>query len=141
MTLVPRATGKGPADRFVGDVWVDTIVPPEAGISAGIVRFSPGAHTAWHAYALGQTLHVTEGIALVQERGAEPVVVRAGETIFTPAGVWHWHGATKSTFMVHLALAATPAGEPAVTWGEHLTDSDYTTANQVARPVTSEETP
>jgi len=104
-------------------------------VSAGIVRFAPGARTAWHVHAHGQTLRVTEGVALVQAQDGQVVAVHPGETIYTPPGEWHWHGATDSTFMTHLALSETGAPEdgPAVTWGDHVTDDEYRTAHETIR--------
>ncbi|WP_309146761.1 cupin domain-containing protein [Curtobacterium sp. MCPF17_003] len=99
-------------------------------MSAGIVRFAPGARTAWHVHALGQTLHVTDGVAIIRNRSGETVVAHSGDTIHTPPGEWHWHGATSDRFMTHLALSeADPEStEPNVTWGEHVTDDEYTAA-------------
>lgn len=136
MRIVPKApSGAGPTERFAGAVWVDLIAPSAAQLTAGIVRFAPGAHTAWHVHAHGQTLHVTEGIALIQARGGDVTVVRAGETVYTPPGEWHWHGATSDRFMTHLALSASPAGadDPPVTWGDHITDAEYASVNTDAR--------
>jgi quercetin dioxygenase-like cupin family protein len=76
-------------------------------MTPGIVRFAPGSRTAWHVHALGQTLRVTDGVALVQARGSEAVAVHPGETVYTPPSEWHWHGATESKFMTHLALSET----------------------------------
>src|SRR5215216_1742708 len=93
---------KGQAERFTGDVWVDVFAQPRPQphrMTAGIVRFAPRARTAWHVHALGQTLRVTDGIALVQASGGPAVAVHAGETVYTPPGEWHWHGAAESTFM------------------------------------------
>jgi quercetin dioxygenase-like cupin family protein len=78
---------KGPAERFTGDVWVDAIAQPRplpSRMTAGIVRFAPGAWSAWHVHALGQTLRVTDGVALVQTREGKAVAVHPGETIYTP---------------------------------------------------------
>lgn len=133
MRLLPKkASGKGPADRFTGDVWVDMIVEddPPSRLRAGVVRFAPCARTAWHRHAMGQTLHVTEGVGLVQARGNEIVVMRAGDTVHTPPGEWHWHGAAPDHFMTHLALSES-SDDPTVTdveWGEHVTDNEYPSA-------------
>jgi quercetin dioxygenase-like cupin family protein len=133
-----QPTSKGPAERFTGDVWVDVVAQPRPlphRITAGIVRFAPGSRTAWHVHVLGQTLRVTDGVALVQVRGGEAVAVYPGETVYTPPGEWHWHGATQESFMTHLALSETlPEKEgPAVTWGDHVTDTEYQTAHQALR--------
>jgi quercetin dioxygenase-like cupin family protein len=102
-------------------------VPPSR-LRVSIVRFSPGAHTAWHRHANGQTLHVTEGRGLVQAWGAEVVEVRPGDTIYTPPAEWHWHGAAPGHFMSHLSMSEDLAeGQegPVTEWGEHLTDEEY----------------
>lgn len=126
------ATVKGPDAMFAGDVWFDVIAPPQeqpSRMRVNIVHFSPGAHTAWHSHAVGQTLHVTEGIGYVQSRGGELVEMRPGQTYYTPAGEWHWHGATPNRFMSHLAMwEATADGTPETQWGEHVADGEYPTA-------------
>jgi quercetin dioxygenase-like cupin family protein len=128
------ATSKGPAERFTGDVWVDAVArarPAPARMSAALVRFAPSARTAWHVHALGQTLRVTEGVALVQASGGDPVAVYPGQTVYTPPGEWHWHGATATCFMTHLALSESiPESEGStVTWGDHVTDQEYHAAH------------
>jgi quercetin dioxygenase-like cupin family protein len=139
MEIEPRQpTGKGPAERFTGDTWVDAVAQPRplpSRMTAGIVRFAPGARTAWHVHALGQTLRIIEGIALVQARRGEAVAVHPGETVYTPPGEWHWHGATESNFMTHLALTETVPSEegPPVTWGDHITDIEYRAAHEALR--------
>ena len=136
MEIEPRQpTGKAPAERFIGDVWVDRVAqqrPSPSRLTAAIVRFAPGARTAWHAHARGQTLRVLDGVALVQARGGDAVAVYPGESVYTPPGEWHWHGATGSVFMAHLALSETiPPDEGApVTWGDHVTDDEYRTAHE-----------
>jgi quercetin dioxygenase-like cupin family protein len=127
------ATTKGPAAMFAGDVWFDVIAPPQAEPSrlrVNLVRFSPGAHTAWHSHAVGQTLHVTEGVGYVQSRGGEVMTILPGQTIYTPPGEEHWHGATPDHFMSHLAMwegVAEGLG-PETTWGEHLAPEEYPSA-------------
>ena len=118
---------KGSADRFSGDVWVDIIATgePPSRIRVNLVRFAPGARNAWHAHAVGQTLHVTEGVGRVQARGGEKIEIRAGDTIHTPPGEWHWHGAAPDQFMTHLAMWDAPADGPEVEFGDHVTDEEY----------------
>lgn len=119
---------KGPSELFTGDVWFDVIVAGEAPsrMRCNAVHFSPGAHTAWHTHAVGQTLHVTEGIGLVQSRGGELVEMRPGDTIYTPPGEWHWHGAHPDHFMTHLALWEAPEDDrPETEWGDHVTPEEY----------------
>lgn len=125
MVVLPvPATAKAPAERFTGDVWVDGITsgtgPGAATLAA--VRFSPGARTAWHVHENGQTLRVTDGVGIVVSRDGQTIVMRPGDTVETPPGVWHWHGALADSFMSHLALSVA-GGE--VEWGEHVTDEEY----------------
>ncbi|MFD1815201.1 cupin domain-containing protein [Rhodococcus gannanensis] len=127
--LSKPATTKNPPEQFTGDVWVDPIATPQdAGqrMVVARVRFAPGARTAWHSHARGQTLHVTSGVALVQSRGGAVVQVRPGETVYCPPGEEHWHGATPDDFMEHLAMLEN-ADDPATTttWLEHVTDAEY----------------
>jgi quercetin dioxygenase-like cupin family protein len=115
-------TTKGPADWFTGDVWIDPIVQPggDSPVSIGSVHFAPGARTAWHSHAGGQTLYVTEGRGLVQSRGADVVEIRPGDVHVTTDGQEHWHGASYDHFMTHISITRGPA-----TWGEHVTDAQY----------------
>jgi quercetin dioxygenase-like cupin family protein len=86
MELLPKKPStKGPAETFTGDVWFDVVARGEepSRIRVNVVRFSPCARTAWHTHAMGQTLHVTEGVGLVQSRGGEVVVLRPGDTVYT----------------------------------------------------------
>ena len=128
MKILPKQpTGKGGADMFVGDVWIDRIAGGEEGsrIRVNVVRFAPGARNAWHAHALGQTLHVTDGLGLTQARGGDVVQIRTGDTIYTPPGEWHWHGAAPDHFMTHLAMWEAPAEGPESEWGEQVGDAEY----------------
>ncbi len=128
MKRVEPHTSKGPADRFTGDVHLTMVATGEepSRVRLASVHFAPCARTAWHSHVLGQHLHVVEGTALVQERGGEIVTLRPGDTIYTPPGVEHWHGASPHTFMVHLALweGAEGGGEP-TTWGALVSDEEY----------------
>jgi quercetin dioxygenase-like cupin family protein len=124
MELLPKQPStKGPAQSFTGDVWFDVVARGEAPsrVRVNTVRFAPGARTAWHSHALGQTLHVTDGVGLVQSRGGEVLVIRPGDVIHTPPGEQHWHGASPDNFMVHTAIWE---GDDA-TWAEHVTDGEY----------------
>ncbi|MGV1010661.1 MAG: (R)-mandelonitrile lyase [Dermatophilaceae bacterium] len=127
MSVLPAPpTAKAVAERFTGDVWVDGIADGTGPGTATLatVRFSPGARTAWHRHANGQTLHVTDGLGVVQSRDGRTIVMRPGDTVYTPPGVWHWHGAAPQLFMTHLALSN--AG--VVDWGEHVSDDEYAAA-------------
>src|SRR5690348_6836202 len=107
VVLHASPTAKAAADRFTGDVWVDGITDGAGPGCARLatVRFSPGARTAWHRHARGQTLHVTDGRGLVQTRDGHTIVMRPGDTVYTPPSAWHWHGAAPDSFMTHLALS------------------------------------
>jgi len=126
------ATSRGPAETFTGDVYVDAIAAPQNEDQRMVVvrvRFTPGARTAWHSHARGQTLHITEGVALLGSRNGQVIRATPGQTIYTPPGEEHWHGATPENFMEHLALLEN-GDDPAstTTWLEHVTDDDYTAA-------------
>jgi quercetin dioxygenase-like cupin family protein len=119
----PRTpTIKGPPDWFTGDVWIDPIVEPEGDsqLNIGVVHFHPGARTAWHSHAGGQTLYVTEGRGLVQARGDEIVELRAGDVHVTPDGEEHWHGGGHDQYMTHISIT-----QGAASWGDHVTDDEY----------------
>jgi quercetin dioxygenase-like cupin family protein len=125
-----RPSTKGPAQMFTGDVWYDVIAQGEqpSRLRVNLVRFTPGAHTAWHCHANGQTLHVTEGRGLIQSRDGEVIEIRPGDTIYTPPGQWHWHGAAPDHFMSHLAMwEGLDEGQqgPETEWGDHVTDAEY----------------
>lgn len=113
---------KGPAETFTGDVWLDAIYVGEEPSSArvNVVRFSPGAHTAWHSHALGQTLFVIDGLGLVQKKGDEIVTLHPGDVVRAPANEEHWHGADPDHFMSHFSIA-----EGDTNWGAHVTDAEY----------------
>jgi quercetin dioxygenase-like cupin family protein len=122
-----QPTAKGDAATFTGDVWLDPIVrgEPPSRIRVSVVRFAPGARNAWHAHALGQTLHVTEGIGRTQARGGSIIEIRAGDTVHTPPGEWHWHGAAPDRFMTHLAMWEAPADGEETVWGDQVSDEEY----------------
>jgi quercetin dioxygenase-like cupin family protein len=118
---------KGSADRFTGDVWMDAIAKGEepSKMRVSIVRFAPGARNAWHAHAVGQTLHVTDGLGRTQSRGGQVLEIRPGDTIYTPPREWHWHGAAPEHFMTHIAMWEAPDEGPESEWGDHITDGEY----------------
>lgn len=133
MIVLPvPATAKAAADRFTGDVWVDGIASGTGAGSATLaaVRFSPGARTAWHRHTNGQTLHVTNGLGIVQSRDGQTIVMHPGDTVETPPNKWHWHGAAPDAFMTHLALSL--AGGK-VEWGDHVSDDEYANATSNTR--------
>jgi quercetin dioxygenase-like cupin family protein len=122
------------APAYVRNVRLDILAANQLGgqapsrLRVNLVRFTPGARTAWHCHANGQTLHVTEGRGLVQSRGGEVIEIRPGDTIYTPPGQWHWHGAASEHFTSHLAMWES-LGEgqqgPETEWGDHVTDEEY----------------
>ena len=126
--LPTPTTGKGEPDKFLGDVFVDTITVPDSGVFAAFVHFTPGARNAWHTHAAGQTLHCTEGYGLVVTDD-QVIALRPGVTAWTPPGQRHWHAAVPDQFMTHLAISASPADSaPAAVWGAMVTDEEYAKA-------------
>jgi quercetin dioxygenase-like cupin family protein len=89
---------KGPPEWFTGDVYFDVIArgEGESRMRVNTVRFSPCSRTAWHSHSLGQTLHVTEGIGIVATR-EQVIIMRPGDTVYTPPGQEHWHGPHPTT--------------------------------------------
>ena len=128
MEVRPREpTAKGGADIFVGDVWLDPIVRGEepSRVRVSVVRFAPGSRNAWHAHAVGQTIHVLDGIGRIQARGEALVEIRGGDTVYTPPGEWHWHGAAPDHLMTHLAIWEAPSEGAESEWGDHVSDAEY----------------
>jgi quercetin dioxygenase-like cupin family protein len=123
----------GPADWFTGSVFVDPIAVPEASstFAAANVHFAPGARTAWHVHPHGQTVWVTEGVGLCQTEDGPIEVIRPGDRVFFAPGENHWHGATATRFMVHVAMQQHDETGSPVTWGAHVTDEQY-----AAQPAT-----
>jgi len=128
--VTKQPTVKGPTERFTGDVWFDVIARGDEPLRVRVnaVRFSPGARTAWHSHAVGQTLYVTEGRGLGQNRGGDVIELRPGDTIYTPPGEWHWHGAAPDHFMTHIAIWEAPGEGAESDWGEPVTDAEYPTS-------------
>lgn len=120
----PSATG--PADFFTGRVRVDPVWPANAQINAsgGLVSFEPGARSAWHTHPAGQRLLVVSGVGLTQEWGKPIQEIRAGDTVWCPPGVKHWHGAAPTSAMSHLAVTGTVDGKN-VEWMEKVSDAQY----------------
>ncbi|HUK45529.1 MAG TPA: cupin domain-containing protein [Gaiellaceae bacterium] len=127
MTRNSLETGRGPADWFTGEVYVDTIAAPSAGsrLGAALVHFTPGARTAWHTHPHGQTIWVSEGVGVCQREGGPIELIRAGDRVFFEPGENHWHGAHPTRFMAHVAMQEADAGGSPVTWGEHVSDEQY----------------
>ena len=128
MQIQPKQpTSKGPDERFIGDAWFDLLVRGEepSRVRASVVHFAPGARNAWHAHPVGQTFHVTDGVGRTQARGGEVLEVRAGDTVQTPPGEWHWHGAAPDRFMTHFTVYEAPAEGPETEWGAQVSDEEY----------------
>ena len=125
-----RPTKKASSDWFTGTVWQDPIVeaPEPARIRALNVSFEPGARTAWHTHPLGQTLYVLTGNGLVGLRNEAPKIIKAGDTVWIPPGEEHWHGASASNAMTHIAIQEALDGRVAE-WLEQVSDCDYNTNN------------
>ena len=119
-------SGKGPDDYFTGSVRIDPLFsPPEPSRVAGaLVTFEPGARTAWHTHPLGQTLIVTAGLGLVQREGGPIDEIRPGDVVWFPPGEKHWHGASPTTAMSHIAIQEKLNGSP-VNWLEKVSDEQY----------------
>ena len=117
---------KGPAEWFTGDVRVDPLfeAPAPARASGGYVTFEPGARTAWHAHALGQTLIVTAGLGRVQRWNGPVEEIRPGDVVWFEPGEKHWHGAAPDKAMTHIYVVER-AQEDSTGWMEHVSDEQY----------------
>lgn len=115
------------AENFTGSVGVEMLVEATAPspLSVGRVTFAPGARTAWHSHPLGQTLIVTTGAGWVQQEGGEKQEVRVGDVVWTPPGVKHWHGATTTDRLTHIALTEQQPDGKRVEWMEKVSDAQY----------------
>jgi quercetin dioxygenase-like cupin family protein len=120
-----RPSSKGNADIFTGSVRIELLFQPnETDQTFGAtVTFEPGARTAWHIHGAGQRLIVISGVGLTQAWGGSVVEIRPGDVVWCPPGVKHWHGASPTTAMSHIAL--TPTGGDPVQWLERVTDDQY----------------
>jgi len=121
-----QASTKGSADWFTGTVRVDPLfqAPDPARVSGASVTFEPGARTAWHTHPLGQTLIVTSGLGRVQRESGPIEEIRPGDVVWFEPGEKHWHGATPTTAMTHIAIQEKLDGK-VVDWMEHVTDEQY----------------
>lgn len=119
-------TRRGPSETFTGVVWLDPILeaPEPATVRSYRVSFEPGARTAWHAHPRGQTLHVLSGVGRVQAWDGTLREIRAGDTVWIPPGEKHWHGASPTVGMVHVAIQESVDGTHS-DWMEHVTDEIY----------------
>ena len=117
---------EGPAEWFTGSVRVDPLFQANdpSRTSGALVTFEPGARSAWHTHPLGQVLIVTSGVGRVQRWGGPGEEIRAGDVVWTPPGVKHWHGASPTTAMSHIAIQEQLDGK-VVEWMEKVTDEQY----------------
>jgi 4-carboxymuconolactone decarboxylase len=124
------------AENFTGTVGVEMMfqATEPSPLSAGRVTFAPGARTNWHSHPLGQTLIVTAGAGWVQQEGGEKQEMRVGDVVWTPPGVKHWHGATATDRLTHIALAEQQPDGKRVEWMEKVSDAQYN-APVKAQPV------
>src|SRR6266498_5333099 len=121
-----QASTKGPFDWFTGVVRIDPLfeAPEPARVRGANVTFEPGARTAWHTHPLGQTLIVTSGLGWAQRWGGPVEEIRSGDVVWFPPNEKHWHGATPTTAMTHIAIQEALGGK-VVDWMEHVTDEIY----------------
>jgi quercetin dioxygenase-like cupin family protein len=121
-----QPSAKGPADWFTGNVRIDPLfqAPHPARVAGASVTFEPGARTAWHTHPLGQTLIVTAGQGWAQREGGSIEVIRPGDVVWFPPGEKHWHGATSTNGMTHIAIQESLEGK-AVHWLEPVSDAEY----------------
>lgn len=121
-----RPSGKGPAEWFTGTVRLDPLFAAAAPARAAgnLVTFEPGARTNWHTHPLGQVIIVTSGFGLAQREGGPVEEIRPGDVVWFEPGEKHWHGASPTTAMSHIAIQEALDGK-AVDWLEPVADGDY----------------
>ncbi len=121
-----QPSGKGQTEYFTGNVRIDPLhqANAPARVSVASVTFEPGARTAWHSHPLGQTLIVTAGCGLVQSWGSSVEKIRPSDVVWCPPGEKHWHGATATTAMTHIAIQEHQDGKAAY-WMEKVSDEEY----------------
>ena len=121
-----RPTRKASSEYFTGNVWQDPIIEADepARVRALRVSFEPGARTAWHTHPLGQTLHVISGVGLMGLRDEAPQLIKAGDTVWIPPDEEHWHGASATNSMTHIAIQEALDGSVA-DWLDKVSDDEY----------------
>jgi quercetin dioxygenase-like cupin family protein len=121
-----QASTKGPADWFTGMVRIDPLfkAPYPARVRGASVTFEPGARTAWHTHPLGQTLIVTSGLGWAQREGGQIEEIRPGDVVCFASNEKHWHGATPTSAMTHIAIQEALDGK-VVDWTEKVSDEEY----------------
>ena len=121
-----QSSGKGPGDWFTGTVRIDPLFSPcePARVNGALVTFEPGARTAWHTHPLGQTLLVTTGLGWAQRDGGPVEEIRPSDVVWFAPGEKHWHGASATTAMSHMAVQEKLDGKN-VEWMEHVGDEQF----------------
>jgi quercetin dioxygenase-like cupin family protein len=121
-----QPSGKGPTEYFTGSVRIDPLFKANnpSRTSGALVTFEPGARTAWHTHPFGQILIVTAGAGWIQQWGGQIQEIRQGDVVWIPPGQKHWHGATATTSMTHIAIQENLDGK-AVEWMEKVSDEQY----------------
>jgi quercetin dioxygenase-like cupin family protein len=124
--LGSQPSGKGPAEWFTGEVRIDPLFQPNGyrRAASSKVTFEPGARTAWHTHPLGQTLIVLSGVGYVQREGGPIEEVRPGDVVWFAPNEKHWHGASPTIAMTHIAIQEELNGK-VVDWLEHVSDQQY----------------
>jgi quercetin dioxygenase-like cupin family protein len=125
-----QPSAKGPSEWFTGTVRIDPLftAPDPALVAGAVVTFEPGARTAWHTHPLGQTLIITAGCGWVQREGGPIEEIHPGDVVWFAPNEKHWHGATPTTAMTHIAIQEKKDGRT-VDWMEHVTDEQYRKSN------------
>lgn len=133
-----RPSARGPAEWFTGAVRIDPLfdAAEPARAAAALVTFEPGARTAWHTHPLGQTVIVTSGLGWAQREGGAVEEIRPGDVVWFPPGERHWHGATATTAMSHIAVQERLDGRT-VEWLEQVSEAEY----RRGQPVTPRRAP
>src|SRR5205085_5804765 len=128
-----QPSAKGPDEYFTGTVRIDPLfeAPDPARARGASVTFEPGARSAWHTHPLGQTLIVTSGCGWVQCEGGPKVEIRPGDVVWCPPNEKHWHGATPTTAMTHIAIQEALDGK-VVEWMEKVSDEQYAAGSKAS---------
>jgi quercetin dioxygenase-like cupin family protein len=128
MQILPKeAANHGPVDWFTGEVEITPLkgTTDNSKYSMSSVLFTAGARSAWHSHPEGQTLYVTEGMGVIQKRGGQIQIIKPGDVIWTEPNEEHWHGASSSQSMTHLAIQEVDEKGNFAIWGDKVTDEEY----------------
>jgi quercetin dioxygenase-like cupin family protein len=124
--IIPPAEQAGiagkPGSQFTGTAYPYLTMPATDGVTINTVNFTPGARTHWHHHEAGQIIQVLAGRGLIQSLGGAVFIIRAGDTVWVPAGEEHWHGASPDSFMTHTAISL-----GVTSWAEPVSDTEYST--------------